>query len=51
MGRIDDRLRELGIQLPVPPVPLANYVPAKRFGNLVQTAGQASALAGQDYRG
>ena len=44
MGRIDDRLRELDIALPRVPQPVANYVPAKRFGNLAQTAGQVSRL-------
>jgi enamine deaminase RidA (YjgF/YER057c/UK114 family) len=33
------RLRELGITLPPPPAPIANYVPAVRTGNLVFTAG------------
>src|SRR5205823_11081572 len=42
MGRIDDRLRELGIALPPPRAPLANYGPARRVGNLVYTAGQGA---------
>lgn len=52
MGRIDDRLRELGITLPPTRKPLANYVPAVRTGNLVYTAGQvSSAVGGPEYKG
>ncbi len=51
MGRIDDRLRELGIALPAMPAPIANYVPAKRVGHLVTTAGQVSALGGRSFTG
>ena len=51
MGRIDDRLRELGISLPSPRAPMANYVPARRVGNLVYTAGQVSGTAEGDIKG
>jgi enamine deaminase RidA (YjgF/YER057c/UK114 family) len=51
MGRIDDRLRELGISLPPPRAPLANYVPARRVGNLIYTAGQVSGTAEQEFKG
>lgn len=51
MSRIDARLRELGITLPVAGAPLANYVPAVRTGNLVYTAGQVSRRADRDYKG
>jgi enamine deaminase RidA (YjgF/YER057c/UK114 family) len=51
MGRIDDRLRELGISLPAPRAPMANYVPARRVGNLVYTAGQVSGTAERDIKG
>jgi enamine deaminase RidA (YjgF/YER057c/UK114 family) len=51
MGRIDDRLRELRITLPAPRAPLANYVPARRVGNLVYTAGQVSGTAEGDIKG
>jgi len=40
MNKIELRLRELGIQLPEVPKPLANYIPAKRTGNLIYIAGQ-----------
>jgi enamine deaminase RidA (YjgF/YER057c/UK114 family) len=39
-GRIDARLQELGIELPDPTAPLANYVPYTVSGNLVFVAGQ-----------
>jgi len=35
----EQRLRELGIELPPPPQPVAVYVPARRVGNLLFTAG------------
>jgi enamine deaminase RidA (YjgF/YER057c/UK114 family) len=41
-GRIDARLAELGIELPNPAPPAANYVPFVRTGNLVFTAGQVT---------
>src|ERR1700704_6197221 len=51
MGRIDDRLRELRLSLPPPRAPLANYVPARRVGNLVYTAGQVSGTAEREIKG
>jgi enamine deaminase RidA (YjgF/YER057c/UK114 family) len=51
MGRIDDRLRELGLRLPAPRTPMANYVPARRVGNLVYTAGQVSGTSERDIKG
>lgn len=33
------RLRELGIELPKVPAPVANYVPAARLGNMIFLAG------------
>ena len=42
MGKIDTRLRELGIELPQPAKPAANYVGWVRTGNLVFTAGQVT---------
>ncbi len=51
MGRIDDRLRALGLTLPTVPTPIANYVPAKRVGSLVTTAGQVSIAGGRAYQG
>lgn len=51
MGRIDDRLRGLGITLPPAPKPVANYVPAKRAGALVYVSGQVSTFEGRDFKG
>jgi enamine deaminase RidA (YjgF/YER057c/UK114 family) len=51
MGRIDDRLRELGYTLPPPRAPLANYVPARRVGNVVYIAGQVSGTTEHDIKG
>ena len=42
MGRIDNRLAELGITLPVAAKPVANYVPWVRTGNLVFISGQGA---------
>jgi len=36
---IEKRLKELGITLPEPPKPVANYVPAVRTGNLLFVSG------------
>src|ERR1700682_958152 len=38
-GSAEARLRELEIELPKVPAPVANYVPAARLGNLVFLAG------------
>jgi enamine deaminase RidA (YjgF/YER057c/UK114 family) len=42
-----ERLAELGITLPPVAGPLAAYVPAVRFGDLVFTSGQLPSVAGQ----
>ncbi len=39
-GQVEGRLAELGITLPEPVAPLADYVPAVRTGNLVYISGQ-----------
>jgi enamine deaminase RidA (YjgF/YER057c/UK114 family) len=39
-GRIEARLRELGIELPPAAAPVANYVPFGVVGNLVVVSGQ-----------
>ena len=39
-GKIEARLEELGITLPVPAAPVANYVGFVRSGNLVFVSGQ-----------
>jgi enamine deaminase RidA (YjgF/YER057c/UK114 family) len=40
MGNIDKKLRDLGIDIPEPAAPVANYVGCVRTGNLLFTAGQ-----------
>ena|SRR5579872_6058581 len=40
MSKIDDRLQELGIVLPTPPMPVASYVPYVINGKLVSISGQ-----------
>ncbi|MEM9965298.1 MAG: RidA family protein, partial [Asticcacaulis sp.] len=42
MSKTEARLKELGITLPVPAAPVANYVPFTRSGNIVQISGQLS---------
>ena len=42
-GRIDARLRELGITLPAAPPPVASYVPCVQTGNLLFVSGQITA--------
>jgi enamine deaminase RidA (YjgF/YER057c/UK114 family) len=51
MSSHEMQLREMGITLPEMPTPIANYVPAKRAGALVFTAGQVSAEKGREYKG
>jgi len=46
-GQIEARLAQLGIELPEPTVPMANYVPFTVAGNLVFVAGQISQWNGQ----
>ncbi len=41
-GKIDARLKELGIELPTPPAPVASYVPYVVSGNLVYISGQVT---------
>jgi len=42
-GRIESKLRDLGINLPAPPAPVASYVPTVTSGNLVFVSGQVTA--------
>jgi enamine deaminase RidA (YjgF/YER057c/UK114 family) len=42
MSRIEDRLAALGVQLPQPNAPVANYVPFVRQGDLLHISGQVS---------
>jgi enamine deaminase RidA (YjgF/YER057c/UK114 family) len=40
MSTIDSKLQDLGITLPTPATPVANYVPFVRSGNLITISGQ-----------
>ena len=42
MSKVENRLKELGIQLPTPNAPVANYVPYVVSGNLVFISGQVT---------
>ncbi len=44
---LDDRLNALGIELPTPSTPGANYVPFVRTGNLLYLTGQLSQWNGE----
>jgi enamine deaminase RidA (YjgF/YER057c/UK114 family) len=46
-GKIEARLKELGLELPAATAPIANYVPFTRSGNLVVVSGQVSVRAGK----
>jgi len=46
-GAIDSRLRELGVELPEPAPPGANYVPFVRTGELVHVTGQLAQWNGE----
>jgi enamine deaminase RidA (YjgF/YER057c/UK114 family) len=46
-GKIETRLKELGIELPTPPAPVASYVPYVVSGNLVIISGQVTIDNGQ----
>lgn len=48
----EERLSEIGLELPSPPKPIATYVPCVRVGNLVFMAGHGpNQSGGQAWRG
>ena len=51
MSQVEDRLASLGVTLPQPNPPVANYVPFVRSGDLVHISGQVSVDAGGGIRG
>jgi enamine deaminase RidA (YjgF/YER057c/UK114 family) len=51
MSQVEDRLASLGVTLPQPNPPVANYVPFVRSGDLVHISGQVSVDAGGGVRG
>ena len=51
MSQIEDRLAELGIELPKPNAPVANYVPFVRMGEMIHISGQVSLDAAGGIKG
>ncbi|ALL13726.1 RidA family protein [Caulobacter henricii] len=51
MSKIEDRLNELGLVLPQPVAPVANYVPFVRSGSLIHISGQISLDASGGIKG
>ena len=52
MMTIEDKLRQMGLDLPEPPAPVAAYVPTVRTGNLVFVSGQVPREKGEiKFRG
>jgi enamine deaminase RidA (YjgF/YER057c/UK114 family) len=46
-SRVEARLNELGLTLPAPKPPVANYLGTKRSGDLLFVSGKVSALRGE----
>ncbi len=42
MSKVEERLAKLGLSLPIPLAPIANYVPFVRSGSLIHISGQVS---------
>jgi enamine deaminase RidA (YjgF/YER057c/UK114 family) len=51
MSQVETRLAELGVQLPTPNSPVANYVPFVRAGELIHISGQVSLDAAGGIKG
>jgi enamine deaminase RidA (YjgF/YER057c/UK114 family) len=51
MSKVEQRLKELGLELPQPVAPVANYVTYVRSGNLVTISGQISIAADGGIKG
>lgn len=51
MSQVEERLAALGITLPQPNPPVANYIPFTRSGSLVHISGQVSIDAAGGVRG
>lgn len=47
MSLIEDRMRQLGLELPPAKAPVANYVSTKRSGDLLFVSGKVSELRGE----
>ena len=51
MSQVEERLKSLGVVLPQPVAPVANYVPFVRSGDLVHISGQVSTDASGGIKG
>lgn len=51
MSIIEDRLADIGLVLPAPVAPIANYVPTVQAGNLLHISGQVSLDASGGIKG
>ena len=51
MSQVEERLAGLGVSLPQPVAPVANYVPFVRSGDLVHISGQVSLDASGGIKG
>ena len=51
MSKVEDRLKAMGVELPQPVAPVANYVPFVRSGNLIHISGQVSVDAAGGIKG
>ena len=51
MSTVEERLKAMGVELPQPVAPVANYVPFVRPGNLVHISGQISIAADGGIKG
>ncbi|MFL6351664.1 MAG: RidA family protein [Bryobacteraceae bacterium] len=49
-NKVEERLKELGITLPDPPIPMANYVPFSRTGNLLFLSGQGPRVGAKEFK-
>ena len=49
-NKIDQRLADLGIELPDLPTPMANYVPSVRTGNLLFLSGQGPRVGVKEFK-
>ena len=47
MSRVEEKLRELGLTLPSPKAPVANYLGTKRSGDLLFVSGRVSQMCGE----
>ncbi|MEO8769617.1 MAG: RidA family protein [Ferruginibacter sp.] len=47
MSKIEERLKELGLELPIAGTSVGNYLGCKRSGDLLFAAGRVSSLAGE----